>query len=410
MRGGSKTRFGVWGMGRSVPGEDGKATYMWFNHGSNAALSGTRQDGADGMMLIFDGAGPRRWYAARGRQRLGQAVRHQRAGLRASRRQGSGAGSREIRSIVHLAPFGFGVGLALRLASIYNLRMSRFTRRQILAAAPFVAAAAAAPARLPIRKAVEFSMLPGKIPVLDRFQMARDAGFEAIECPTMPDAAAAEEALAASRKTQLPIHSVMNSEHWRSPLSSADPAVVEKSMEGMRTSLRNAKLWGADTVLLVPAVVNPETSYAQAWERSQRQIRKLIPLAEEAKVIIGIEEVWNKFLLSPLEFARYVDEFNSPWIRAYFDIGNVAIQAYPQDWIRTLGKRIVKVHVKDFSFKKRLAEFTPLLEGEIDWRAVHAALADIGYQGTATVELSGGDAAYLKEVNSRFEKILTGQV
>jgi len=288
--------------------------------------------------------------------------------------------------------------------------MSRFTRRQILAAAPFVAAAAAAPARLPIRKAVEFSMLPGKIPVLDRFQMARDAGFEAIECPTMPDAAAAEEALAASRKTQLPIHSVMNQEHWRSPLSSADPAVVEKSMEGMRTSLRNAKLWGADTVLLVPAVVNPETSYAQAWERSQKQIRQLIPLAAEAKVIIGIEEVWNKFLLSPLEFARYVDEFNSPWIRAYFDIGNVAIQAYPQDWIRTLGKRIVKVHVKDFSFKKRLAEFTPLLEGEIDWRAVHAALADIGYQGTATVELSGGDAAYLKEVNSRFEKILTGQV
>ena len=288
--------------------------------------------------------------------------------------------------------------------------MSRFTRRQILAAAPFVAAAAAAPARLPIRKAVEFSMLPGKIPVLDRFQMARDAGFEAIECPTMPDAAAAEETLAASRKTQLPIHSVMNQEHWRSPLSSADPAVVEKSMEGMRTSLRNAKLWGADTVLLVPAVVNPETSYAEAWERSQRQIRKLIPLAEEAKVIIGIEEVWNKFLLSPLEFARYVDEFNSPWIRAYFDIGNVAIQAYPQDWIRTLGKRIVKVHVKDFSFKKRQAEFTALLEGEIDWRAVHAALADIGYQGTATVELSGGDAAYLKEVNARFEKILTGQV
>jgi hexulose-6-phosphate isomerase len=289
--------------------------------------------------------------------------------------------------------------------------MPSFTRRQILSAVPFTPfLAAAAPGRLPIRRAVEFSMLPGKIPVLDRFQMAREAGFEAIECPTMPDAAAAEEALAASRKAGLPIHSVMNSEHWRSPLSSADPAVVDKSLEGMRTSLHNAKLWGADTVLLVPAVVNPETSYAQAWERSQRQIRKLIPLAEELKVIIGIEEVWNKFLLSPIEFAKYIDEFNSPWIRAYFDIGNVAIQAYPQDWIRTLGKRIVKLHVKDFSFKKRMAEFTPLLEGEIDWRAVHAALADIGFQGTATVELSGGDAAYLKEVNTRFEKILAGQV
>jgi len=280
----------------------------------------------------------------------------------------------------------------------------------MLAAVPFAAAATPAPARLPIRRAVEFSMLPRGIPVLDRFQMARDAGFEAIECPTTPDAATAEEILAASRKTALPIHSVMNSEHWRSPLSSADPAVVEKSLEGMRTSLRNAKLWGADTVLLVPAVVNPETSYAQAWERSQREIRKLIPLAAEVKVIIGLEEVWNKFLLSPLEFARYVDEFASPWIRAYFDIGNVAIQGYPQDWIRTLGKRIVKLHFKDFSFKKRVAEFTPLLEGEIDWRAVHDALADIGYQGTATVELSGGDAAYLKEVNARFEKILAGQV
>ncbi len=253
-------------------------------------------------------------------------------------------------------------------------------------------------------------MLPGKIPVLDRFQMARDAGFEAIECPTTPDAGAAEELLAASRKTALPIHSVMNSEHWRSPLSSADPAVVEKSLDGMRTSLRNAKMWGADTVLLVPAVVNPETTYAQAWERSQRQIRKLIPLAQEAKVIIGIEEVWNKFLLSPLEFARFVDEFASPWIRAYFDIGNVAIQGYPQDWIRTLGKRIVKLHFKDFSFKKGLAEFTPLLEGAIDWRAVHDALADIGFQGTGTVELSGGDLTYLKEVNARFEKILAGQV
>ena len=284
--------------------------------------------------------------------------------------------------------------------------MSNLTRRLILAAAPLLAAAA--PSRLPIRKAVEFSMLPKELPVLDRFQIAREAGFEEIECPTTPEAAQAEEILAASRKSGLRIHSVMNAEHWRSPLSSADPAVVEKSLDGMRTSLHNARLWGADTVLLVPAVVNPETSYSQAWQRSQAQIRKLIPLASELKVIIGIEEVWNKFLLSPLEFARYVDEFASPWIRAYFDIGNVAINAYPQDWIRTLGKRIVKVHVKDFSFKKRTAEFSPLLEGEIDWLAVHRALADIGYQGSATVELPAGDAAYLKEVSRRFDRILDG--
>src|ERR1051326_3463966 len=253
------------------------------------------------------------------------------------------------------------------------------TRRRFLssvAASPFLAAAA--DTRLPIRKAVEFNMLqPNTASILERFQMAREAGFEEIECPTTPEPAKAEEMLAASKKADLRIHSVMNQEHWRSPLSSSDAAVVNKSMEGMRTSLHNAKLWGADTVLLVPAVVNPETTYAQAWERSQKQIRKLVPLAEELKVIIGIEEVWNKFLLNPLEFARYVDDFQSPWIRAYFDVGNVALTGYPQDWIRTLGKRIIKVHIKDFSFRndpvthKRVSEFVPLLDGEIDWRAVH---------------------------------------
>ena len=258
------------------------------------------------------------------------------------------------------------------------------------------------------RKAVLISMLPTNLPYTERFSLARAAGFNAVEMQTIANGDEAREIREASHSVGLPIHSVMNAEHWRSPLSSADPAVVEKSIDGMRTSLHNAKLWDADTVLLVPAVVNPETSYQQAWERSQRQIRKLIPLAEELKIVIAVEEVWNKFLLSPLEFARYVDEFNSPWVRAYFDIGNVAIQAYPHDWIRTLGKRIVKLHVKDFAFKRRMAEFTPLLEGEIDWKAVHAALADVGYKGTATVELSAGDAAYLKEVNTRFDKILAG--
>ena len=291
--------------------------------------------------------------------------------------------------------------------------MPTTTRRRFLGAtlaAPI--AAAAAPAPLPIRKAIEFSMLPSSLGVLERFQLAREIGFQEIECPTTPEPAKAEELLAASKKAGLRIHSVMNQEHWRSPLSSADPAVVERSMEGMRISLRNARLWGADSVLLVPAVVNPETRYVEAWERSQRKIRELLPLAQELKVVIGIENVWNKFLLSPLEMARYVDDFASPWVKAYFDIGNVVISGYPQDWIRTLGKRIVKLHFKDFAFKtdptikKRVADFVGLTEGEIDWKAVHAALAEVGYQGSATVELPGGDAAYLKEVFRRFDQIL----
>src|SRR3954451_4273991 len=269
------------------------------------------------------------------------------------------------------------------------------TRRNFLttvAAAPFLAAAA--PGRLPIKKAVEYSMIqPRTLSAMEKFKVAKDAGFEEIESPTTPEQAKAEEILAASKETGIRIHSVMNQEHWNSPLSSADPAVVEKSMEGMRTSLRNAKLWGADTVLLVPAVVNPETTYKEAWERSQKKIRELIPLAQELKVVIGIEEVWNKFLLSPLEMAKYVDDFNSPWIKAYFDVGNVAFYGYPHDWIRTLGNRIVKLHFKDFSYKQGQTKFDNLGDGTIDFKAIHAALADIGYKGSATVELSGGDAA-----------------
>ncbi len=252
-------------------------------------------------------------------------------------------------------------------------------------------------------------MLPKNLSTMDAFRLAKDCGFEEIECPTTPEKANADEMLAASKETGLRIHSVMNQAHWSSPLSSPDPAVVEKSLEGMRTSLANAKLWGADTVLLVPAVVNAEVTYAQAWERSQRQIRKLIPIAQESKIVIGIEEVWNKFLLSPLEFARYIDSFESPWIKAYFDVGNVAINGYPQDWIRVLGKRIVKLHIKDFKFEKNVASWVGLKEGAIDFRAVYAALADIKYKGTATVELAGGDADYLKEVNKRFEQILSGE-
>jgi len=266
----------------------------------------------------------------------------------------------------------------------------------------------AAPARLRIKKAVEFSMLPSKLSIADRFQLGRDTGFEEIECPTTRNQGQAEEMKRAAEKTGLRIHSVMNMAHWDYPLSSSDPAVVAKSMQGMETSLRNAHFWGADTVLLVPAVVNAQTRYQDAWTRSQRQIRKLIPMAQELKVIIGIEEVWNKFLLSPLEFVRYIDEFSSPWIRAYFDVGNVVIFGYPQDWIRTLGTRIVKLHIKDFTFKNEVAKWVPLREGEINWPEVHKALTEVGYTGSATVELDDGDGPYLREVNRRFELILSG--
>ncbi len=282
------------------------------------------------------------------------------------------------------------------------------TRRTFLGSTAAAAIASAAPARLPIKKAIWFGMLPEKLSIMDRFKMARDAGFEEIEPNTETDPRKAEEFKKASEATKLRIHSVMNSAHWKYPLSSADPTVVAESMKGMETSLKNAQLWGADTVLLVPAVVNPQTSYQDAWTRSQAQIRKLIPMAEKMKVVIGIEEVWNKFLLSPLEMARYVDEFKSPWIRAYVDVGNMVFYGYPQDWIRTLNKRICKLHFKDFRFKNMKTDFVNLREGDIDWKEVYKALAEVGYKGTATVELEGGELPYLKDVSRRVDLILTG--
>ena len=295
--------------------------------------------------------------------------------------------------------------------------MNRRTFLQGAAALPAAAALAGRAADgspLPIKRAVEFSMLPGNLPIADRLKLARDSGFQQVECPTTPDPKEAEEIKRGAANAGLRIHSVMNMDHWKYPLSSSDPAVVQRSLSGARTSIQNAHLWEADTVLLVPGVVDANNSYADVYARSRESIKQLLPLAEESKIILGIEEVWNKFLLSPSEFATYVDSFKSSYLRAYFDVGNVVLYGYPQDWIRTLGKRIVKLHIKDFSFredpvtKNRVAAWMPLLEGDIQWHSVYEALRDIGYEGTATVELPGGDGAYLRDVNQRFEKILGG--
>jgi L-ribulose-5-phosphate 3-epimerase len=261
------------------------------------------------------------------------------------------------------------------------------------------------------KKAVLISMLAKELPYAARFKIARDAGFDAIEMQTIAGDEAAEVREAAIA-AGLRIHSVMNMDHWRFPLSSPDPDVVKRSVAGMETSLRNAALWGADTVLLVPAVVDATTSYQDAWTRSQRVIReRLLPLARELKVIVAVEEVWNKFLLSPLEFARYVDELESPWLKAYFDVGNVVFYGYPQDWIRALGPRIAKVHLKDFHLDRPAGRFawTNIGDGDIDWLAVRRAFDEIGYRGYCTTEVAAGDAVYLKDLAGRVDRFLAGQ-
>ena len=251
-----------------------------------------------------------------------------------------------------------------------------------------------------IHKSTLISMLPKELSYADRFALARASGFEAVEMQTISKDDEAAEIKEAAKKTGLRIHSVMNMDHWRLPLSSNDPQTVAGSVKGMETSIKNAALWGADTVLLVPAVVDANTSYRDAWTRSQQVIReRLLPMAGDMKIIIAVEEVWNKFLLSPIEFAKYVDDFQSPWLRAYFDVGNVVLYAFPQDWIRTLGPRIAKMHLKDFNFDRRNGRFTwkNIGEGDIDWPEVRRALAEIKYNGYVTTELDGGDAAYLKD-------------
>lgn len=258
-----------------------------------------------------------------------------------------------------------------------------------------------------IRRAVYFGMLPQPLSVMDKFKLAKECGFDGVEVPTLEEPAQVEEFKKAMQATGVIIHSVMNQRHWKFPLSSADTTVVKKSIEGMEISLRNAKEFGAETVLLVPAVVNADISYKDAYVRSQKYIRELLPLAKELNIIIAVENVWNKFLLSPLEFARYVDEFDHPCLKAYFDVGNIVLYGIPQDWIRTLGKRIVKVHVKGFDEKNK--QFVNLRDGTIDWLGVRRAFSDIGYSGYITAELSSGDAAYLKDVCDQMGKIITGE-
>ncbi len=261
------------------------------------------------------------------------------------------------------------------------------------------AASAANTAYTPLLKGVQLGHLPGDRPDLEKFKYAKEIGFDGVEIPPMEDLGAAKRLADAAQAAGIRLHSVIYG-GWGAPMSHPDPTVVEKGKKEIENALRTAQAAGADVVLLVPAVVNDSVGYGEAWERSQKNIRAMIPLAAELKVVIAVENVWNKFLLSPLEFARYVDEFDSPWVRAYIDVGNMVIFGYPEDWIRTLGKRIVKLHIKDF--KRDGFQWSKLpYEGDVNWPAVRKALDEIGYEGFGTEEFPGGDDAYLRELSRR---------
>lgn len=240
---------------------------------------------------------------------------------------------------------------------------------------------------------------PEGTPIEKVFDYSRNAGFDAVELNLYAVGGEgltlgttkreAEEIASLASDYQLQLRSLSTSLLWETPLSSPDEKIRKQGMAVIEKMLEIASWIGIDTILVVPGAVSQEVSYDDCYRRSQEALKEIIPVAEKYNVKIGIENVWNKFLLSPLEMASYIDELDSNYIGAYFDVGNVLQFGYPDQWIRILGHRILKVHVKDFSTKVGNGNgFVPLLAGDVDWKSVRHALEKIGYKDTLTAELT----------------------
>ncbi len=251
-------------------------------------------------------------------------------------------------------------------------------------------------------KALKIDMLPRDLSDADKFKLAKRCGFDGIDGVPMDSIDAARTQADLARAAGVEIHGLVYG--WWPPFL-AEPQTAQKAIAGMENALRCAHAMQATTVLLVPTSLNDEYAYADAYKDSQKLIRRLIPLAEELQVTIALENVWNKFLLSPLEFARYLDELDSPWVRAYFDVGNVILYGFSQHWIRTLGKRIVKLDIKDF--KRDGYQWTNVGDGDVNWPQVSKALAEINFSGYMTAEVAGGDEAYLTDLAQRMTRLVT---
>jgi hexulose-6-phosphate isomerase len=255
-----------------------------------------------------------------------------------------------------------------------------------------------------LRKAVKYGMIgPGRT-IRDKFELLKKLGFQGVEIDS-PSNLNLEEANAAQKATGIKIHGVIDSVHWRDTLSHPDEAVRAKGLAALRRAIKDARAVGAETVLLVPGVVNKDVTYEQCYERSQAEVKKALPDAEKAKVKIAIEVVWNNFITKPEQLVQYVDDFKSEWVGAYFDTSNmIKYGVAPADWIRKLGKRMLKFDFKGYSKAKGFD--VKIGEGDEDWPEVLKALAEIGYDGWATAEVGRGDEAFLRDVSERMDKVL----
>jgi hexulose-6-phosphate isomerase len=265
----------------------------------------------------------------------------------------------------------------------------------------------------PLKKGYMLGTFPIKdLPLLEKFKMLKAAGFDGVEPPShLPQ----DEVLRARDETGLFIPSVSCGQHSRA-LSHANPARRTAAVEGVKQALRDAKSYGGTSILVVPGIVNEETAYADAYARTQSELRKAVPLAEELGVTMAFENVWDHFLLSPMEAARFVDELNSPAVGWHFDVGNSIYLGWPEQWIRILGKRIQKLHIKEYSRKKmnerglRAGFAVEYLEGDNDWPAVMKAVDDIGYKGWGIAEPAWRPegvepAARLKQIAGKMDTI-----
>lgn len=291
----------------------------------------------------------------------------------------------------------------------------QFTRNALMATAAITASTVPgfskiqSPAYRSMKKGVMWGSIGVGVTIAEKFMAAKLAGFEGVEVMSHFDR---DEVLKARDASGLIIPSVCNAVHWKYPLSDPDPKVREEGVAALKVCLEDAKAYGADTVLMVPGRVSEALSYDACWERSVGEIKKVVQFAEQLNVKIAIENVWNNFLLSPVEAAYYVDQFQSPAVGWYFDCGNILVYGWPEQWIKILGPRIAKVHIKEFSRKiadkqgKGAGFSVKLLEGDMNWPVIMQAFDTIGYTSWTTIEQPGGDTPEgLKDLCDRLSQI-----
>ena len=253
-----------------------------------------------------------------------------------------------------------------------------------------------------MKKSINLWVSPPGMELDKLLDIVKDAGYEAVEPNLAEDGYLAtgspDKEIEALRKKiegkKLEISGVSTGLMWKYPLTASDVSIRTKGEKTVEKLLRSAAILGADGVLVVPGVVqadwagtNEIVPYDIAYERSKESLKKLLPLAEKLKVSICVENVWNKFLLSPLEMKRFVEELDSPYAGVYFDVGNVLKDGFPEMWIRILKKLIKKIHLKDFRTDiGNINGFCKLLEGNVNWPEVIKALKETGYDGYLTVE------------------------